>query len=185
MELKPKDLEILDIARAHNVGDLPLNLRTNTQRSTKQGFALRSNIYPNDLVNRSHATENYQFAWCPFKDTDFYHDLKDEGYKPVIEAEWVLGRDAWEWYKPEKDKWRWSETTMLVNRDEFLMYRNEDLWNQEQAKRLAITDNSMAGRKEMAVESASRIARDAGVEVEIDDVNGKPTAAGTRRTMNI
>lgn len=187
---KEKDAEIVRQALEKNVGDIALGRRPNQQLSKKQRFALRANIEPGDMINRDHPTDNFQFAWCPFADTDFYHDLRDEGYKPVVEAEWIENRGTREWYQPDKTRWRWSETKMLVNRDEFLMYRNEDLYRQEQLNRLNLTDpngaQDPAHRKEEAIESASRIAYNAGIEVDIiDGANGRPNKAGVRRTISI
>lgn len=182
MALSAADQKIINEASEYNVGDVALNLKPGMRRTHKQRHSLRANVYPGELVNRAKKNGNFQFAWCPFKDTDFFYDLKEDGYKPVIEAEWVLGRETWEWFQPEKDRWRWSETKMLINRDEFLMFRDEDLYQQEMNNRLAINEDQRDARKDDAVEAASRIARNAGVEVEIEDANGRPNKAGVRRT---
>lgn len=174
--------KIISQYREVNRGDVALGRNPNQQRSHKQRFALRGNIEPGDLFNKSHPSENYQFSWCPFTDVHYYHDCKSEGYKPVIESEWILARDTWEWQEGSQVKWRWSVERMLVNRDEFLMYRDENLWRQEQDNREQDSENSIKGRSETAMNQADRLAHEGGVEVELE-ANGKPNKAGVRRTI--
>lgn len=174
-----KTQEIIERSRGHNRGDVALGRRPNQERSSKQRLVLRANIEPGDLINREHPEDNYQFAWVPLSDVHFYHDLKDEGYKVVVEAEWVNTRETREWATPEKDKWRWASTRMLMNRDEFAMYRNEDMWEIEKANRLQLSNVDQY--KEAAIEKAAKISGDSGVEVEIES-NGRPNVAGVRRT---
>lgn len=154
---------IIQIATEHNVGDLALGLKPNQRRSEIiNAPALKGNIFPGEVINKANPYANYQFVWVPFNDPDFYQDCRDDGYMPVIEAEWLNQRQGWEWETPEKDRFRWGVTGMLVKRDEFLMYRDEDAWKREQARRLEFNERSIKGRHEEGI----NLAQSHGLEVE-------------------
>jgi hypothetical protein len=175
--------KIKAIARDHNVGDVALGLEPNTTRD-KIGniIAMPGNICSMDVINKAHPEENYQFAWVPFGDSNYFQDLKDVGYKPVIEGEWVVER--WEWYKPhaDRDRWRWDVQSMLVYRDQFLMFRDVKMWANEMAKRFDMNADSIASRYSSDIESSQRVIHDQGLgNVQIEgklggkEFEGKPT----------
>jgi hypothetical protein len=173
------DAEILSIAQEHNTGDLALGRRLGETRSEKNNaYSLKGNIENMELINRAHPEENYQFAWCPFGDNDYFQDCKDEGYKPVIEAEWLSQR--WDWLTPEKEKWRWGTTSMLVYRDMFLMYRAQTVWEQEMRNRAQLNDRNIDDRTSNDVEMALRN----GVAFE-GEVAGKEIKVVPKKTRSV
>jgi len=144
---------ILSVAREHNRGDVALGRKVSDRREgLLNAQDLKQNIEPMDLVNRAAPSANYQFAWCPLGDNDYFQDLRDDGYKPVIEAEWICER--WEWMIPERDKWRWNESRHLLYRDNFLMYRDEALWAQQMRRRERQNENSIRANTDKAVQQA-------------------------------
>lgn len=180
---QPDTEKIIEKYREYNRGDVALGRHPNQQPTAKQQPAMRGNIEPGYLFNKGNPDKNYQFAWCPFGDDDFYYDLRDDGYKPVIESEWILARKSWDWRgTPESDRWRFGASSVLMHRNQFLMYRDEEAWLRECDRRLALSEESIKGRSEAAMDSADRIAHEAGVEVELE-ANGKPNKAGVRRTI--
>lgn len=173
------DEELIDLARDYNVGDVALGMKNpRTGRIWQRGDianrnSLRSNVFPGTVINRSNPTANYQFLWIPFNDSDAFGDAKDDGFAVVTKGEWILNREGWEWYTPEKSRFRWSVSNMLCNRDEFLMYRNEDRWLAEQKKRLQIQEDETNARHEGAVDQAARAASAiGGIEIEAN-IGGK------------
>lgn len=192
MPLSKEEQNIIQQAEGYNVGDLALGLKDRRgniwkRKDITNRHSLKTNIYALDLVNKNRPTDNFQFAWVPFKDSDFYQDLKDDGYKVVTKGEWVLNREAWEWFTPEKDLFRWAVDNMLVNRNEFLMYRNETLWKEEQERRLNFNEQRINARQESTAEAALKHAYDSGIGIEVDasGPNGTVTAGGVRRTHTV
>ena len=149
-----EDTELaLSIAQDHNVGDVALGRRPSLRRQQlNNAIQLKMNIEPMELVNRAHPEKNFQFTWVPFGDDDFYQDAKDEGYKPVIESEWINQR--WDWVVPDVDKKRWSETSLLVTRNYFLMYRDEELFAREMRNRETQNERSIKANTEQAIVAA-------------------------------
>lgn len=148
------DEEILSIALDHNVGDVALGRTPRNRREhLNNAIDLKMNIEPGELVKRSAPQENFQFAWIPFKDDDSYQDAKDAGYRPVIEAEWIK-KDRWEWELQEAERKRWSETSMLVTRDSFCMFRPKKLWDDDMRMRERQNERSIQASTEKAIVSA-------------------------------
>jgi hypothetical protein len=175
------DEDILRIAEEHNVGDLALGLKQNQRRDTIiNRKALKANVFPAEIVNRNKPEANFQFVWVPLGDDDFYADCKDNGYKPVTEGEWICNRPGWDWETPERDKFRWSETRLLLHRNRFAMYRDEALYRQSEANRLEMKDRDIARRHEEAIEvGAAR-----GIEVEAT-IHGKTERTQPKRRVSV
>lgn len=179
--MSQSDEEILKVAEPYNVGDLALNLKPNQRRETIQNrTALKANVFPGEIVNRNNPTRNYQFVWVPFGDDDFFADCKDDGYKVVVEGEWINSRPGWDWEMPDKDKFRWSETRLLVHRNRFAMYRDEEKWALEMAKRAAMKEDDIRRRHEESIEVGSRY----GVEVEAT-IGGKTEKSTPTRRKSV
>lgn len=150
--VKRSNDEIISEAKGHNRGDVALGHAPNlTRESVINKEGLKMNIMPGDIINKDRPTDNYQFTWCDFNDPDYFQDCKDDGYKVVIEPEWVNAR--WEWSTPDKDKFRWNESRMLVHRSFFLMYRNETLYRQQVAKRLQLAEDQIASIYDKGIEA--------------------------------
>ena len=153
--LTKEDEKLIDIARGHNVGDVALGHTPDFKReSIINKDSLKMNIAPGDLVNRANPTHNYQFAWVPFDDNDYFQDCKDDGYKVVTEAEWLNNR--WEWNTPDAQKFRWNESRLLTHRNFFLMYRDETLYRKAMAKRLMIAEDQLDALYGKGVEDGLR-----------------------------
>ncbi len=169
------DEEIIAIAEEHNVGDLNLGYTLKTRKGAEALVnveSLPNNILPHRLINRNTPERNYSFVWCPLDDSPYSRkyvaDCKADGYEPVLEKEWLNRQESWDWHKPEKWRYRWSVTRLLMNPyDEFAMYRDEDRWKAMQEKREAYNNNSIQATKESALARAGQAARGvSGVEVE-------------------
>jgi hypothetical protein len=175
------DEDILKIAEQYNVGDLSLGLKPNqTRQSITNRQALKGNVFPLELVNRNKPSENFSFVWVPLGDDDFYADCKDDGYKVVTEGEWICNRPGWDWETPEKDKFRWSESRLLIHRNRFAMYRDEELYAAEMAKRTAHNERGIRDNFEKALDFGAR----KGVEVEAT-IAGKTEKAGPSRRKSV
>ena len=152
----------------NNVGDVALGYKPNIRRQDViNAGGLKMNVFPGEVVNKADKSANYQFAWVQFDDQDYYQDLKDEGYKPVIRDEWEVNR--WDWFTPEKDKFRWNTGSHLVYRDYFLMYRNQDLWALQQANQQNFIEKRIDGIYSNSVEDGLRH----GLSFE-SEIAGKP-----------
>lgn len=140
----------------NNVGDVALGYQPNTRREDMLNkAALKMNIFPGEVVNKSRPNGNYQFAWVPYSDADYFQDLKDEGYKPVIQSEWQCER--WDWFTPTKDQWRWSVSDMLTHRDSFLMYRDETLWRAQQEAQHSRVENQIRDQYEGGINAGQSL----------------------------
>ena len=149
------------IAQEHNVGDLALNNDEGIKRSDIiNRTKLSMNIFPMDCVNKLHPERNYQFAWCPITDNECFQDMKDEGYLPVVEAEWLAER--WDWLEPEVNKIRWNSARHLCHRDQFLMYRPKERFDAEMRARADWNENRIDSRMSSDTEQGLRH----GLEVE-------------------
>lgn len=183
--------DIINQARGYNVGDLSLGLKPNqTRENVLNAEHLIGNVFPNDLINKAQPRANFSFRWCSMDDSPysnkFIADSKREGYLPVVESEWVVNQDAWAWHTPDKKRYRWSVTNMLINGyDEFLMYRDEIRWKEEQDRRLYTKDEQIKARMEQSVTDAARASRNSGVGVEVEATLGGETIkdGGPRRTI--
>lgn len=179
------DKEILQIAQEHNRGDLGIGIKVNQRRADfSNRDSLRTNVFAGEVINRSLPEANYQFCWVPFNDDEFFSDCKDEGYRVVTKSEWLCNRDAWAWNTPDKDRYTWSVANMLVYRSMFLVYRDEDLWKQQQDNRAKFSESRIVQRYEQEAENAQRISFDAGVEgLEVEATNSGQDfkAKGTKR----
>lgn len=161
---------IIAIAREHNVGDIALGRKIAEPRLGKNNYvSLKGNIEPMDIVSRAHPEDNFQFTWCPFKDREYFQDCRDDGYKIVLESEWVQPDTRWDWEIPDNERSRWGVTKMLVNRDMFLMYRTRELWQTAMRERSQLNDNSISNRTSGDIERSQR----AGVSFE-GEVAGQP-----------
>ncbi len=196
------DAEILKVAREHNVGDLNLGYTINTRpgeltmQQRVDGLLnrdqLRNNVFPMMVVNRNLPEENFSFVWCSLDDSDYsrqyVNDCKRDGYEPVTESDWIINEEAWVWFRPEKWRFRWSVTKLLVNEyDEFLMYRNEEKWIKHQERNARWNEDRISARHEDPVDGAARIAHDRGVGVEVSGTAGGRQVAikpSSRRTIS-
>ncbi len=175
------DEEILKIASQYNVGDLSLGLKPNqTRQSITNRQALKGNIFPGELVKRSSPEKNYSFRWVPLGDDDYYADAKDDGYQVVTEGEWLCSRPGWDWEIPEKDKFRWSETRLLIHRNRFAMYRDEEEYTLEMERRSAHNERGIRDNFEKALDLGER----KGVEVEAT-IAGKTEKTSPSRRKSV
>lgn len=157
------DQDILKIAKEYNVGDLALNNNPNQTRNTIGNRQyLKGNIFPMELVNKSQPDRNFNFIWCPFGDDDFFADAKDDGYKVVVEGEWICTRPGWDWETPERDKFKWSESRLLVHRNRFAMYRDEEAFVEARRRRAEDKESQIRARHEESI----AVGEKHGVEVE-------------------
>ncbi len=184
------DQDIIRIAEGKNVGDLGLGMKPTQKRGDHVNAEnLDSNIFPGMLIFKARPEMNWSYVWCPTDESPyakkFINDCRNEGYVPVIESEWLLNNDGWQWFTPDKRKFRWSVTSMLFNPyDEFLMYRDEARWAQAMEKRANFHTNRIKARQEDSVEQAARTGYDKGLGVEVEAKIGNETitAGGPRRT---
>jgi len=171
--------EVLKIAEQYNVGDVALGLKPTQRRETiGNRQALKGNIFPGEIINRNNPSKNYQFVWVPLGDDDYFADQKDNGYKPVVEGEWICARPGWDWETPDRDKFRWSETRLLIHRNRFAMYRDEEAWREAVEKRQNDKARDIRKHHEESIEIGAKH----GVEVEAT-IDGKTerNKVGTRR----
>jgi hypothetical protein len=124
---------------------------------------LHGNIMPGELINRAKPTGNFQFTWCPINDGEIFADLKEEGYRVVTESEWATVRHEWQ-DAPEAVRRRWGTDRHLYWRDQFAMFRDEDLWKLQMANREEGRDRDFTAQK--SYESAIEKAQSSGLAVE-------------------